>query len=1282
MTRDTDSTEIQTAESAPGNGRVQRWVNKRFQRWVGRGLLGGLGSTLMALPALAQATDGTLDAFQFAEAIAGVRSAKLLPSGDVQLKMMNGRTLIVSTEDVHILDNGAIMIADDAAMEIAQFAAAAEAAAATAAGGGVSGAGLALGGLGVAGAAAAAGGGGGGGESDSDDDGSEAPATPSAPRPPSLNLAELQSNALNDSSAQTATPDGTVTVEVAIGSLTKTVTPAPDGSWSVSLSQSEAAALPQGVSDVTVRHLDGDGVELSIGTAQFDVDTIPPTLSIDAFSHGAVLNAAEQGANMIISGATDAENGQSVTVTADGQTYTGVVAGGSWSVTVPAADLAGLSDGTTISVTADISDRAGNPAAQASNSFETDFSAPALTLNPVAGGSIDLIDVSSDLVLNGTTTAEDGQQVAVTFNGRNYTGVASGGSWVVTIPSADLAGLSTGTPASVEVAVSDSAGNPATPVTATVPVDLTGPSIAIDPLSVGTVLNAAEAGSDLVVTGTVGNITDGQLVTVTLDGESYSGAVSSGTWSVTIPSADLEALTDGGTFTVTADAADTDGLNAPQAGRDLTKDTSAPTLSIDAFSAGAVMNAVEQGSDLLITGTTTAEDDQTLTLNFEGQPYTGIVSGGAWSISIPSADLVALSDGATINVTADVSDVAGNPAVQASGSFDTDFSAPTLVISALSGGAVLNASEQASGLTISGSSDAADGTQLSVEVRHPDGSIETTGTTTVNAGSWSYTTAAGDLSGLLDGVTYQVNASVSDAAGNTASANTSFDTDLSAPTITLNTLPTGSKLDVIEQGSDLQVSGSTTAEDSQIVTINLNGQDYSATVANGAWVATIPAADLSVLADATAFTLTASVQDAAGNAASDATTTLTTDFRPILSMDSVGINDALVLGDLQATGTAVTGSSVGLAAGQVVMVALNGAAVGSTTVAADGSWSLNVPAAQFAAIVVGDSLNFEAQASVSGGQDPEPASDEAVAYVPSAYVITEAGRSGSTVTFEVYAEPDRDVSGGLSFTGDLSFDSTVVSYDSGSEVENPDFTLFLTNPQSASLVSFAGAATSFGDLSQPLMTFTMTVQDAARPIVLSLTTPDGGPSRFHLGTDGTDILTATDLDDILRGGDGDDAIDLSGAVGRDVVMFEASPADNGADTITGFTLGPAAEVTDAIMFAGLDVSTLRGDGTGIENLNVGDAIGQNTGFVGLQTTLSDLDTNTIAAAAENLTGAQAGDELYLLATDGTDSLLVKVGYSGSDTAAVQAMAQFDGLADLSGLTDDNILLTDPTGAGA
>ncbi len=52
------------------------------------------------------------------------------------------------------------------------------------------------------------------------------------------------------------------------------------------------------------------------------------------------------------------------------------------------------------------------------------------------------------------------------------------------------------------------------------------------------------------------------------------------------------------------------------------------------------------------------------------------------------------------------------------------------------------------------------------------------------------------------------------------------------------------------------------------------------------------------------------------------------------------------------------------------------------------------------------------------------------------------GRSGSTVTFAIHADPDRDISSGLAFDADLIFDQSVVTFNAGSDVEHNDLSIF------------------------------------------------------------------------------------------------------------------------------------------------------------------------------------------------------------------------------------------------
>ncbi|WP_232081759.1 Ig-like domain-containing protein, partial [Citrobacter rodentium] len=105
-----------------------------------------------------------------------------------------------------------------------------------------------------------------------------------------------------------------------------------------------------------------------------------------------------------------------------------------------------------------------------------------------------------------------------------------------------------------------------------------------------------------------------------------------------------------------------------------------------------------------------------------------------------------------------------------------------------------------------------------------------------------------DLAGLSDG-SARVEASVSNAAGNSASATHDYSVDTGAPVITINTIAADDILNATEAQSDLVISGTTNAPAGQTVTVTIGGVDYTAQVqANGSWSVTVPAADVTSIA--------------------------------------------------------------------------------------------------------------------------------------------------------------------------------------------------------------------------------------------------------------------------------------------------------------------------------------------------------------------------------------------------------------------------------------------------
>ena len=90
----------------------------------------------------------------------------------------------------------------------------------------------------------------------------------------------------------------------------------------------------------------------------------------------------------------------------------------------------------------------------------------------------------------------------------------------------------------------DDAGNPfSATTTSTHTVDLTAnATITVDDITADDVVNAAEAGGTIAVTGTVGgDVQVNDTVTLTVNGTDYTGTVASGAFSIDVPGTALTA---------------------------------------------------------------------------------------------------------------------------------------------------------------------------------------------------------------------------------------------------------------------------------------------------------------------------------------------------------------------------------------------------------------------------------------------------------------------------------------------------------------------------------------------------------------------------------------------------------------------------------------------------------------------------------------------------------------------------------------------------------------------
>ncbi|ENN8436835.1 Ig-like domain-containing protein [Enterobacter kobei] len=738
--------------------------------------------------------------------------------------------------------------------------------------------------------------------------------------------------------------EGTV-VTVTLNGKNYTATTAADGSWSLTVPAADLAGLGQANYTLSATATNGVGNSVS-NTANLLVDTALPTVTINTVAGDNVINAAEVAAGQTLSGTVaNAEAGNTVTITLGGNTYTATVQNDlSWSVNVPSDVLTALGNGS-LSVTATVTNGHGNTGS-GEREIVIDANLPGLRVDTVAGDDVvNSIEHAQNLIVTGSSDGlAAGTALTVTVNGKDYAAtVLADGTWSAAIPSADVSAWPEG---SVKISVTgDSAAGNTISISHDVTVDLATVAIGINAIATDDVINAAEKGADLVLSGATTNVEAGQTVTLSLNGKIYTTTVDdSGNWTYTVPSADLAHLKDGDA-SVQVSVTNVNG-NSASAGREYSVDATAPSVTINTIAGDDILNAAEAKSDLTVSGTSTAEAGQTVTVSLNGKDYTATVSAdGSWTLNVPAADVAALGDG-SVTVTASVSDKAGNPA-SVDHNLTVDITVPAVTINTVAGDDVINIAEHAQAQIISGSATgAAAGDKVTVTLGG-----QTYTTVLDAAGNWSVGVPASVISGLSDG-TVTLSATITDSAGNSSTQTHDVVVNTASVALTVNTLSGDDVINAAEAGNALVINGSSAqfASGTQ-VTVTLNGKTYTATIqSDGTWTTTVPAADVGALADGARYQVSVSAQDSAGNSAS-ATHDISVDTTaPVVSIATLSGDDVLNAAEAQQPLTVHGASSA--EAGQIVTVTLGGKTY-TATVANDGTWTLDVPAADLAALSQG-----------------------------------------------------------------------------------------------------------------------------------------------------------------------------------------------------------------------------------------------------------------------------------------------------------------------------------------
>ena len=511
-------------------------------------------------------------------------------------------------------------------------------------------------------------------------------------------------------------------------------------------------------------------------------DTASPAIAITSVAGDNIVNAAEASAAAIVGATTNIESGQTVSLElTDGTTTVAAsttVSNNAFSATI---DLSALADSAAISVSATVADLAGNPADPASvGAIVKDTAAPEIYLSSVAGDSvINTAEAATVAVVGSSIGAENDQPVSITITD-GTTSVAA----TTTITDnafsleVNLSTLADSTSIAVSAEVADLAGNPSAPATlGSIVKDTAAPSVELISIAEDNIINAAEAATVAILGATAG-VENGQPVSLILvigaTTLETSASVSDDAFATSL---DLSDLVDSASIALSADVADVVGNPAPQARlEDIVKDTEAPVISSVAVAEDDVINAAEAAAVAILGRTIGVEAGQQVALDIGGLDFTALVdSSGAFSLE---ANLSGLADSASLALSADVADTAGNPAAQFNHSLSKDTTAPSITSVALSADNVVNDNDDLAAVVVAGTTVGVEAEQNVTIVVNTEAAISATAAVDAS-GAFA---ASIDLSSLSNG-TYDLNASVADSAGNPAEAATaSFTIDIEPPT--------------------------------------------------------------------------------------------------------------------------------------------------------------------------------------------------------------------------------------------------------------------------------------------------------------------------------------------------------------------------------------------------------------------------------------------------------------------------------------------------------------------
>ena len=563
-------------------------------------------------------------------------------------------------------------------------------------------------------------------------------------------------------------------------------------------------AITDGASaiSITADMDDSAGNSATQATATLGKDIIAPAV---ALTNTGWINAVNVGAYNLTGTCTDAVSGAGTVSIGGTASASGACGGGTFTIS---ADYSGASDGTNnISVTADLSDAAGNAATQDSITPSRDIVAPTLSISN--SGWINAGNVAAYSV-NGTcsdaTSGVTSQNVNLTGT-QSGTGACNGTTYSTSLDYSAAAEGSNNT--TINADITDVAGNPATQQTVTLSLDKTAPapnSIVID----SSATHDTDGSVDLTLASTDTNTLEMKI--------SNTADCSAGTYEAF--STTKNGWTHGvsnGTATVSAIYRDAAGNESSCVSDTIVHDNTAPT-----------------GASISIAGaaTHTATDSITLTLGATGASHmyitntAGCASGGTEEAYSTSKAWTLGQTNGTATVYVKFRDLAGNESACIDDTIIHDDNDPTVTIT---NSGWVNASNYTAYSVTGACSEASRTVTIGGSVSGSGSCNGTSYTATIN-----YTAVADGASAI------SITADISDLAGNNAAqASATLSKDIVAPSLSISdngAIILNNESAYTVQGGCSDATSSTTSQSVSIAgsiidSITCNGTSFSKSIA-------------------------------------------------------------------------------------------------------------------------------------------------------------------------------------------------------------------------------------------------------------------------------------------------------------------------------------------------------------------------------------------------------------------------------------------------------------------